>query len=127
MTMGLKVLFIVQFAVGALFSVSFLLTPKKSMKMFGVDNPSEQYVLLTRLYGAKVLLLCVVAWFAAGMADSVARQGIVVAYAVSQGVSFSVFLPYMIKKTLNPIGWIPTALEGLFAVAYVYFAVTMSI
>ena len=34
------------------------------------------------------------------------------------GSGFVVFIPYMIKKTLNAFGWVPTAIQGLFMVAY---------
>lgn len=125
--MALRVLFLVQFGVAIPFSLSFLLAPKQSMKMYGVDNPTEQYLLLSRLYGSVIIMYCLVAWFAAGMADSVARRGIVIAYAASMGMSFVVFVPYMIKKTLNAFGWFPTFLQGAFMVAYIYFAITMQV
>ena len=125
--MGLKVLFLVQFGVALLFALSFILTPKKSMEMYGTTEINRTFELLTRLYGTVVLMYCLIAWFAAGMEDSVARRGIVITYAISMGASFIVFLPYMIKKTLNAFGWVPTALQGAFMVAYIYYAITMQV
>lgn len=125
--MGLTVLFYVQFAIAILFSASFILTPKRAMKMYGTEDMEARYVMLTRLYGTVIAMFCVVAWFAAGMDDSVARRGIVISYAVSMGLGFVVFLPYMLKKTINAFGWVPTALQGGFAVAYIYFAIAMQV
>jgi hypothetical protein len=125
--MSLRVLFLIQFGVAALFSLSFLLMPKQAMKSFGVQDLNRQFVLLTRLYGSTVLMYCLVAWFAADVADSAVRRGIVIAFAASMGMGFVVFLPSMIRKILNSMGWIPTALQALFTAAYVYYAVTMTV
>ena len=97
------------------------------MKMYGIEDPNAHFVMLTRLYGTVLAMYCVVAWFAAGMPDSAARRGITISYAVSMGLGFVVFLPYMVKKTLNAFGWVPTFLQGAFMVAYIYFAIAMGV
>lgn len=125
--MGLTVLFYVQFGVAILFGATFILTPVRSMKMYGIEDTQGHFTLVTRLYGTVVLMYCVVAWFAAGMDDSIARRGIAIAFAVSLGSGFIVFIPYMLKKTLNAFGWLPTFLQFGFTVSYIYFAIAMQV
>lgn len=123
--MALRVIFLVQFGIAGLFGLMFFLIPKKAMTSFVGEVPDDRYAFLTRIYGTANFMWAVAAWFAAFMPDSAGRRGIAIAFAVSLGAGVFVLVPGVIRKTLTAFGWLPTVLQTVFTVLYIYFAVTM--
>jgi hypothetical protein len=125
--MLLTVVFYVQFGLGLLFACNFLFAPKMGLKSYGIEDPMPAFVMLTQLYGSVILMYALIAWYAAGIDDSVIRRGITIVYAISMGSGLVVFLVYMLKKTLSSFGWIPTFLNAAFTALYAYSAAVMKV
>ena len=119
--MKLKHIFYFQAIFALLPALGFIFTPATLWNAWGTPLTGEVTDLAGRNTGALLLLLCLVAWFAARAESSPLRQNITLAYFVLHAVSFVIYVLPLLNggPTFGP-AWIFSLLLML-AFGYFYF------
>lgn len=115
--MKLKHLFYVQ-ALVVLNALVFLITPNALLSRIGV-TPDDELTLAFRNTGGLLLLLALVAWFAARAEDGPLRRNVRLSFLIGHSVLFAVYAITMLTggPTFGPVIWVHLA----FAIAFAYF------
>lgn len=103
------------------FGLGFVLIPETVGAIFGI-NLSPGGAFLARLFGAEFIFGSIVLWLArnAPRTDTTLR-GIVLAAVVSNTIGFLVTLLATLSGVWNAVGWLPVALNLVFALGFAYF------
>lgn len=112
--MTFKTLLVLKAIVCLAFAVPFLLAPAALFELFGVTL-SGGGTFPAREYGAALVGMVLLTWFAREMADSDARRPILLHLFVYDAIGFAVTVTYIASGVLNALGWGP-------AVVYLFFA-----
>jgi hypothetical protein len=122
--MTMRTVAIASAAIGALFGLAALLVPAQFVASFGVELP-EAGLLTTRLFGAHVLAIAVIDWFARddlpGEAKDGAERGIVIANLLSLTLSMILVAAAAVAGIVNAFGWVNVGILAVLAVAWLYF------
>jgi hypothetical protein len=111
---------IINTIVAVVFGLGFLIVPGWLMAHYGImaDAPLE-YV--GQLFGAALLAFAVLTWSASDVAHSEARQAILLALFVGDGIGFIVALIGQLGGVVNAVGWSTEVIYLLLALAFGYF------
>ena len=105
----------------AVFGIAMVAVPNWMGTTFGMDL-NESGVLLTRLFGAAFIFASIASYRAASSAPTEpAVRGVVLASLVGNLVGFAFALMGTLAGTMNGMGWLVTALYGVFGLIFVYF------
>ena len=118
--MKLSALFIVYAVISAIFGLTFVFAPEASLALYGATL-SPGGILIVRLFGAALLELAVLSWFARNAGDSEARKAIILALFVGEAVGFVVALFGQLSGVVNALGWSTVAVYLLLALGFAYF------
>ena len=118
--MKLSTLFTINAFVACLYGITFVFVPEMTLSLYGTTL-SPAGVIIARLFGAALLGYSVLTWFARKVADSDARQAILLALVVSDTVGFIVMLLGQLSGVVNALGWSNVAIYLLFALGFGYF------
>ena len=121
--MTMKTFFTILAVLALIHGIGFVLAPEEVAASYGLAN-SPASVLLARLFGAALLGLGLIFWFAR---DSTAEalRGLMIATVVGNVVGLVVVVLGTIAGTLNSMGWI-AALIYLFGAAGCGYYLTRS-
>ena len=109
----------------AVFGVAMASVPAWMGKTFGLDL-NESGILLARLFGAAFIFAAIVNYYVRSSSSSdPAVRGLVVASVIANLTGFVFALMATLGGTMNALGWLPTALYGIFALVFIYFLVTL--
>ena len=110
--------------VAALFGLAALLVPAQFVAPFGVELP-EAGLLVTRLFGANLLALTVVDWFARddlrGGGQPGTERGIVLANLLAPTLSIILVVVGILAGIVNALGWVNVAILVVIVAAWLYF------
>ena len=118
--MKLTTLFIVYAFVSAVFGLAFVFVPERSLALYGITL-SPGGVPIVRLFGAALLELGLLSWFARKSGDSEARQAIILAIFAGETLGFVVALYGQLSGVVNALGWSTVAVYLLLAIGFGYF------
>jgi hypothetical protein len=90
-------------ALGALYGIAFVLFPSPSVALYGISGPSA--VLMTQYFGAALLSLGAIAWYARDVKDWGAVRGVLMGGLVGYVVGLLVTLWGLSQSLLNSMGW----------------------
>jgi len=112
--MTIRTFFTILAVLALIHGIGFVLAPEQVAASYGMES-SPSSILIGRLFGAALLGLGLIYWFARDNSAEAVR-GLMIATAVGDGVGFVVVVIGTIAGTLNAMGWI-AALIYLFGTA----------
>lgn len=117
--MKLSNLLVVAAAVGAVFGVGFVVASGPLLAIYGITL-DKAGTLVAQLFGAALISLAVVNWFARNVTDPVARQAVVLGNLAGDVVGFVVILLGQLAGIANALGWSSVAIYLLLALGFAY-------
>ncbi|UCD37234.1 MAG: hypothetical protein JSW54_10410 [Fidelibacterota bacterium] len=118
--MNLKNLLLVNAIVALFFGVVFVLLPEDALAQYGVKLMPKAGIFVARLFGATLLGVAIISWFARTMSAD-ARSGVVLGFIVIDGVGFIVSLLAQIDGVVNELGWSTVVIYLLLGLGFIYF------
>ena len=121
--MKLKTLMIINAIVAIVFGVIFVFIPAQVYSLYGHGAGETMDILnyMGQLFGAALIGIGLVTWTARNSSDSDARQAIVFALFVADGIGFVVALIGQINNVVNLLGWSTVVIYLLLALGFGYF------
>ena len=123
-TMTYRILFVLNAIVSFLFGVAFLFVSSIALKQFGVDNYASTR-LMAQFFGAAMLALGIVLWFAKDIAEPALQRGLGIALLVGAAAGLIVTILGTTAHTLREFGWAVMSIYALFALGYAYLIFLM--
>lgn len=117
--MTYRILFVLNAIVSFLFGVAFLFVSPIALKQFGVDNYASTR-LMAQFFGAAMLALGIVLWFAKDIAEPALQRGLSIALLVGAAAGLIVTILGTTAHTLRELGWVVMLIYALFALGYAY-------
>ena len=117
--MKLKILFIITAICAVVFGVAFLIIPIELYSLYAVDS-TEGLNYMGQLFGAALIGLGLIAWFARNATDSDARKAIVLSFFIADGIGFIVALIGQNNSIVGPLGWLTVAIYLLLTIGFGY-------
>ncbi len=118
--MNLKNLLLINAIAALFFGVVFVLLPEQTLAQYGVKFMPKAGIYVGRLFGAALLGIAVISWFARSMGAE-ARTSIVLGLLVVNGVGFIVSLLAQLDGVVNNLGWSTVAIYLLLGLGFGYF------
>lgn len=118
--MKLSTLFTANAIVSTLFGLTFVLVPETAMSFYGVTL-SPGGALVARLFGAVLLGVAVLTWFARNAGESEALKAIILSRFFCETLGFIVALLGQLAGVVNALGWSTVAIYLFFALGFGYF------
>src|SRR5688572_9228074 len=121
--MNIHNLAVVSAVVAGLFGITALLIPAQFLAVYGVELP-EAGLVMTRLFGAHVLAIAVLDWFARndlrGGGRPGAERGIVQVNVLSPTLTIILVVVAILGGLVNVFGWVSVAVLAVLGIAWVY-------
>ena len=105
--------------------IPILLVPNFIYSIFGASL-ADGGAFAAREYGASMIGILMLTWFARNAQESEARWAIILALFVYDAIGFIVTLITVIAGKLNPLAWLVVALYLLLALGFGYFLIPKS-
>jgi len=106
--------------VSGVFGLALLFVPGQLVAHYGITaDAGVRY--MGQLFGACLVGIAVLSWFAKDAPESEARMAILRGLFVFNGVAFVVALVAQLKGVTNAVGWSTVAIFLLFALGWAYF------
>ena len=109
--------------VAALFGLAALFVPAQFLAPLGVELP-EAGLVMTRLFGAHVLAIAVLDWFARndlrGGGRPGAERGIVLVNVLAPALSIVLVAGAILGGIANALGWVNVAILAVIGIGWVY-------
>jgi hypothetical protein len=122
--MTLKTFFSIISVLALVHGVGFVLLPEQVAASYGMAT-SAPMVLMGRLFGAALLGLGLIVWFARGGSSESVRS-VLIAIIISNAVGLVVVVMGTIAGTLNLMGWVATLIYLFGAAGSGYFVMARS-
>jgi hypothetical protein len=117
--MKLSTLLVVAAVIGAAFGVAFVVASGPLLSVYGITL-DKAGTLVAQLFGALLIGLAVLNWFARNVTDPDARQAIVYGNLVGDVIGFVVILIGQLAGIANAVGWSSVAIYLLLALGFAY-------
>jgi hypothetical protein len=112
-------LLVVAAVIGAIFGVAFLVASGPLLAVYGITL-DKAGALVAQLFGALLIGLAVLNWFARGVTDPEARNAVVLGNLAGDVVGFVVILIGQLAGIANALGWANVAIYLLLAMGFAY-------
>jgi hypothetical protein len=106
--------------VAVLFGIAFVLAPVETLAPYGVVA-DRNTAIMGRFFGAALLTVGLIAWFARPITDSVGRRAILIGNLIGDVVGFIVALQGQLNGVTNALGWSTVVIYGVFALGFACF------
>jgi hypothetical protein len=116
---SLKNLLMVAAVIGAAFGVAFVVASGPLLAIYGITL-DKAGTLVAQLFGALLIGVAVLNWFARNVTDPEARQAVVVGNLTGDVVGFVVILIGQLAGIANALGWANVAIYLLLALGFAY-------
>jgi hypothetical protein len=124
--MKLKTLLIIKAIVCLCLGLPILFVPNFVYSIFGASLAAGG-VFAAREYGAAMIGILMLTWFARNSQESDARWAIVLALCVYDAIGFVVTLIAIISGALNPLAWLVAVLYLFLTLGFGYFLICKKI
>jgi hypothetical protein len=118
--MNISLLMIINTIIAAIFGIAFVLFPGQTLALYGVSTDAA-FRLVAELFGAALVGYAVLTWSARKAAASEARNAIVLALFVTDGLGFILSLVGQLQGIPNALGWLDVVIYLLLALGFAYF------
>jgi hypothetical protein len=106
--------------VAVLFGIGFVAVPAQVLAQYGI--PTDRHVVvMSRFFGAALINIGLIAWFARYIVDPVGRRSIVLAGLIGDVIGFFVALNGQLNGDINALGWSTVVIYALFAIGFACF------
>jgi hypothetical protein len=112
-------LLVVAAVIGAIFGVAFVVVSGPLLAVYGITL-DKAGTLVAQLFGALLIGLAVLNWFARNVTDPEARNAVVFGNLVGDVVGFVVILIGQLAGIANALGWANVAIYLLLAMGFAY-------
>ena len=106
--------------VALVFGTAFVLAPAPALALYGAATDAAG-TFVSRLFGAAMIQIGLVAWLARTDSDTVARRAVQLGYTAGIAVGLIVALLGQLAGLFNAFGWATVAIYLLMAAGYGYF------
>jgi hypothetical protein len=117
--MRLNNLLVVAAIIAGVFGVAFVIASGPLLALYGVTL-DKAGTLVAQLFGALLIGLAVINWFARNVTDPDARQAVVFGNLAGDAVGFVVILIGQLAGITNALGWSSVAIYLLLALGFAY-------
>ena len=117
--MRLSTLLVVAAAVAAVFGVGFVVASGPLLSTYGITL-DKAGTLIAQLFGALLIGLAVLNWYARNLTDPEARRAVVFGNLAGDAVGFVVILIGQLAGIANALGWVNVAIYLLLALGFAY-------
>ena len=117
--MKLSNLLAVAAIIGAVFGVGFVVASGPVLAIYGITL-DKAGTLVAQLFGALLIGLATLNWFARNVTEPEARQAVVLGNLVGDVVGFVVILIGQLSGIANAVGWSNVAIYLLLALGFAY-------
>ena len=117
--MSLKNLLMFAAVIGAAFGVAFVVASGPLLAIYGITL-DKAGTLVAQLFGALLIGVAVLNWFARNVTNPEARQAVVVGNLTGDVVGFVVILIGQLAGIANALGWANVAIYLLLASGFAY-------
>jgi len=117
--MRLNNLLVVAAVIGAVFGVGFVVATGPVTAIYGITLDKAGTV-VAQLFGALLIGLAVLNWFARNVTDPEARQAVVFGNLVGDVLGFVVILLGQLAGIANALGWANVAIYLLLGLGFAY-------
>ena len=117
--MKLSNLLAVAAVIGAVFGVGFVVASGPVLAIYGITL-DKAGTLVAQLFGALLIGLATLNWFARNVSEPEARQAVVLGNLVGDVVGFVVILIGQLSGIANAVGWSNVAIYLLLALGFAY-------
>jgi hypothetical protein len=118
--MKLGTLFIINAIIAVLFGLALVFIPTPMMSLFGVTL-NDGGLFSTRVLGAAYLAIAIISWLVRNSPSSSELRAIVLAFLVSNTISFIIAVIYKLQGVSNALGWITVLIYLLMGLGFGYF------
>ncbi len=118
--MSLKTLMIIKAVICITFGCLLLMVPGFTYSLFGASL-NDAGVFAARRYGAALIGVLFLTWYARNAAESQARRAIILDLFIYDGIGVVISVLALYQGLFNPLGWGLVAIYLFFAVGYGYF------
>ena len=117
--MKLSNLLVIAAVIGAVFGVGFVIASGTVLGIYGITL-DKAGTLVAQLFGALLIGLATLNWFARNVTDPEARQAVVLGNLVGDVVGFVVILIGQLSGIANAFGWSNVAIYLVLALGFAY-------
>ena len=117
--MKLSNLLVVAAVIGAVFGVGFVVASGPVLGIYGITL-DKAGTLVAQLFGALLIGLATLNWFARNVTEPEARQAVVLGNLVGDVVGFVVILIGQLSGIANAFGWSNVAIYLVLALGFAY-------
>jgi hypothetical protein len=112
-------LLVVAAAIGAVFGVAFVVASGPLLSIYGITL-DKAGTLVAQLFGAALISLASLNWFARNVTDPAARQAVVLGNLAGDALGFVVILLGQLAGIANALGWSNVAIYLLLTLGFAY-------
>jgi len=117
--MKLGTLLVVAAVVGAVYGIALVVATGPLLSIYGITL-DRAGTLVGQLFGAALIALAVVNWFARNVTDPEARQAVVFGNLAGDVIGFVVILLGQLAGIANAVGWSSVAIYLLLGLGFAY-------
>jgi hypothetical protein len=117
--MRLSNLLMVAAVIGAIYGVAFVVASGPLLSIYGITL-DKAGTLIAQLFGALLIGVAVLNWYARNVTDPEARQAVVFGNLSGDVVGFVVILLGQLAGIANALGWLNVAIYLLLALGFAY-------
>jgi hypothetical protein len=118
--MKLKTLLLINTVVAAVFGLALVIVPGTVTATYGITADAAMRY-MSQLYGASLLGVATLCWYATDAPESEARTGIIRGLFLFNAVSLFVSLVAQFSGVMNAVNWSAVAIYLLFTLGWAYF------
>ena len=118
--MNIRTAFIIDTAHALPLGLAFLLLPWFVLPIFGIA-PASGAVFIAQLYGAAILGIAAMAWFAKDTRDSLSVRAILIGFLTLDVIGLIVTILAVLSGVVNVLGWLVVVLFLTLSLMRVYF------
>ena len=86
--MKLSTLMVISTVVTAVFGIAFVLLPEQIFALYGAVEPNPSLNYTGQLFGVSLVTIAILSWLARNVEASAARNAIVLAFLIGDGIGF---------------------------------------
>ena len=124
--MKLSTLMVINSVISTVFGIAFVLIPWQVLSFYGLVQPHPVLNYMGQLFGVSLVTIAVLTWSARNAEASDARNAIVLALLIGDGIGFVVALIAQLGGVVNTLGWSTVAIYLFFTLGYGYFKFSKS-
>jgi hypothetical protein len=118
--MKLRNLLVINGIVASIYGISFVLVPATVLSLYGVTQGTGER-LMGQYFGAALIGIGLLTWFARNVADSEAQRAIILANLIYCTIGVIVSVQGTVAGVMSAVGWSAVGIYLFFSLGYAYF------